>query len=89
MKTLQKGELTALASKHFPPESLDQYIKSLLLLGTLECNAKSLIAGHWARLVVGYTVGGSGVADGARIKRAYVFAERLGCPGSRQAYEDI
>ncbi|KAF7522529.1 hypothetical protein G7054_g12114 [Neopestalotiopsis clavispora] len=73
MKHLSNEELTALAGQYFAPAGLYQYTKQLPFLGTLECNAKTLIAGDWTEIIVEYTVGASGLADGAWIKGTFKF----------------
>ncbi|KAB2569738.1 hypothetical protein DBV05_g11585 [Lasiodiplodia theobromae] len=73
MKTLSDEQLTALAGQYFAPVGLYQHTKSLPFLGTLECNTTSLIAGQWTELIVEYTVGASGLADGAWIKGTFKF----------------
>lgn len=73
MKTLTTGELASLAGHYFAPEGIYQYIKSLPFLGTLDCAVDSLIAGQWTELLITYTVGGSGLADGAWIKGTFKF----------------
>ncbi|KAL0253228.1 hypothetical protein SLS55_010200 [Diplodia seriata] len=73
MKQLSDEELTALAGQYFAPVGLYQYTKTLPFLGSLEHNVKSLTAGQWTELVVEYTVGASGLADGAWIKGTFKF----------------
>lgn len=73
MKQLSKDELGALAGSYFAPEGLYRYIKELPFLGSLECNTTSLVAGQWTEVVITYTVGGSGLADGAWIKGTFKF----------------
>ena len=73
MKQLSKDELAALAGKYFAPKGLYQYIKELPFLGSLQCNTASLTAGQWTEVVITYTVGGSGLADGAWIKGTFKF----------------
>ena len=73
MKTLTDDQLTSLTGHYFAPEGLYQYTKSLPFLGTVDCNEKSLIAGQWTELTVIYTVGASGLADGAWIKGTFKF----------------
>ncbi|KAK3381189.1 hypothetical protein B0H63DRAFT_545642 [Podospora didyma] len=73
MKTLTNSELTALAGQYFAPVGLYQHTKSLPFLGTLRCNATTLVAGQWTELIVEYTVGASGLADGAWIKGTFKF----------------
>lgn len=73
MKYLSQAELSDLAGVYFAPEGLYQYIKELPFLGALECETKTLIAGQWTEVVITYTVGGSGLADGAWIKGTFKF----------------
>ncbi|KAI0470450.1 hypothetical protein GGR56DRAFT_668196 [Xylariaceae sp. FL0804] len=73
MKTLSDAELEALAGQYFAPAGLYQHTKSLPFLGTLKCSTKSLIAGQWTELLIEYTVGASGLADGAWIKGTFKF----------------
>ncbi|KAH6987089.1 hypothetical protein EDB80DRAFT_898354 [Ilyonectria destructans] len=73
MKTLSDNELVALAGQYFAPTGLYQYTKSLPFLGTLRCNTETLTAGQWAEVIVEYTVGASGLADGAWIKGTFKF----------------
>ncbi|KAH8890356.1 hypothetical protein GQ53DRAFT_807122 [Thozetella sp. PMI_491] len=73
MKTLSDAELTALAGQYFAPTGLYQHTKSLPFLGTLECNTRALTAGQWTEVIVEYTVGASGLADGAWIKGTFKF----------------
>jgi hypothetical protein len=73
MRTLTDEQLASLAGVYFAPDGLYKYIKSLPFLGTLSCSVDSLIAGQWTELIVTYTVGGSGLADGAWIKGTFKF----------------
>ncbi|KAF4883068.1 Acetylesterase [Colletotrichum fructicola] len=73
MKTLSDEELTNLAGNYFAPKGLYRHTKGLPFLGSLECNTKTLIAGQWTELIVEYTVGASGLADGAWIKGTFKF----------------
>ncbi|KAL1853215.1 hypothetical protein Daus18300_011863 [Diaporthe australafricana] len=73
MKQLSKDELTSLAGQYFAPKGLYEYIKGLPFLGSLHCNTTSLVAGQWTEVVITYTVGGSGLADGAWIKGTFKF----------------
>lgn len=73
MKTLTNDELAALAGEYFAPVGLYQHTKQLPFLGTLQCNAKTLKAGEWTEILVEYTVGASGLADGAWIKGTFKF----------------
>ncbi len=73
MKILTDDQLACLAGHYFAPQGLYQYTKSLPFLGTVHCSEESLIAGQWTELVVTYTVGGSGLANGAWIKGTFKF----------------
>ncbi|KAJ3533757.1 hypothetical protein NM208_g7843 [Fusarium decemcellulare] len=73
MKTLSDEQLEAIAGQYFAPLGLYQHTKSLPFLGTVKCNTKTLTAGQWTEIVVEYTVGGSGLADGAWIKGTFKF----------------
>ncbi|PMD53929.1 uncharacterized protein K444DRAFT_667616 [Hyaloscypha bicolor E] len=46
---------------------------SLPFLGSLSSNVSSLTAGEWTEVEITYTVGGSGLADGAWIKGTFKF----------------
>jgi hypothetical protein len=73
MKTLTDEALAKLAGDYFAPDGLYQYTKAMPFLGSLECNTHELIAGQWTELVIVYTVGASGLADGAWIKGTFKF----------------
>lgn len=73
MKTLSQQQLTNLAGEYYAPAGLYEYTKSLPFLGTVQCSAQSLVAGQWTELLIEYTVGGSGLADGAWIKGTFKF----------------
>ena len=73
MKTLTDAELQERVGEYVAPTGLYQYIKSLPFLGSLSSNVSSLTAGEWTEIVITYTVGGSGLADGAWIKGTFKF----------------
>ncbi|KAH7148341.1 hypothetical protein EDB81DRAFT_946549 [Dactylonectria macrodidyma] len=73
MKDLSNEQLTALAGRYFAPVGLYQHTKTLPFLGSLTCNTKTLTAGQWTEVVIEYTVGASGLADGAWIKGTFKF----------------
>ncbi|KAF4972873.1 hypothetical protein FSARC_644 [Fusarium sarcochroum] len=73
MKTLSDDQLTALAGQYFAPVGLYQHTKKLPFLGSLKCNTKTLTAGQWTEVIIEYTVGASGLADGAWIKGTFKF----------------
>ncbi|PKS05149.1 hypothetical protein jhhlp_008516 [Lomentospora prolificans] len=73
MKTLSDEQLKAVAGEYFAPAGLYQHTKSLPFLGSLKCNTTALTAGQWTEVIVDYTVGASGLADGAWIKGTFKF----------------
>ncbi|RMZ79401.1 hypothetical protein DV738_g3336, partial [Chaetothyriales sp. CBS 135597] len=73
MKALSDDQLRALAGEYFAPAGLYQHTQQLPFLGSLTCNTQTLIAGQWAEVVIEYTVGASGLADGAWIKGTFKF----------------
>ena len=73
MKALTENELHELTGDYWSPKGAYQFVKSLPFLGTLDCNIVSLIAGQWTEVIIEYTVGGSGLADGAWIKGTFKF----------------
>lgn len=73
MKTLTDVELRERLGTYVAPIGLYHYIKSLPFLGSLSSNVSSLTAGEWTEVEITYTVGGSGLADGAWIKGTFKF----------------
>ncbi|RMD41585.1 hypothetical protein DV735_g3517, partial [Chaetothyriales sp. CBS 134920] len=73
MKTLSDAQLRALAGEYFAPTGLYQHTQQLPFLGRLTCNTQTLTAGQWAEVVIEYTVGASGLADGAWLKGTFKF----------------
>ncbi|KAF2675505.1 hypothetical protein BT63DRAFT_436388 [Microthyrium microscopicum] len=73
MRLLSSTERSNLAGNYFAPEGLYEHIKGLPFLGTLACETKILTAGQWTEIIITYTVGGSGLADGAWIKGTFKF----------------
>ena len=73
MKTFKTEELSALTGPYTSPTGIYEYIKSLPFLGSLSCSVDSLTAGEWTEILIEYTVGGSGLADGAWIKGTFKF----------------
>jgi len=73
MKTLTEKQLTDLAGEYFAPCGLYHQTKAMPFLGTIDCNITTLTAGQWTELVIVYTVGASGLADGAWIKGTFKF----------------
>lgn len=73
MKNLTQDQLGELTGEYFSPKGIYELVKSLPFLGSLHCNIKSLVAGQWTEIIVEYTVGGSGLADGAWVKGTFKF----------------
>jgi hypothetical protein len=73
MKTLSNDELRQAIGPYTSPVGLYQYIKSLPFLGSVTSDVASLTAGEWTEIIITYTVGGSGLADGAWIKGTFKF----------------
>jgi hypothetical protein len=66
-------DIHAASSNATVPKALRQRAKAFPFLGTLSCSHDALIAGAWDEIVLEYTVGESGIADGARLKIAFKF----------------
>lgn len=62
-----------LGEDYFAPVGLYQKTKNMTFLGGVSCNVEKLVAGSWQEIVLDYTVGSSGVADGAWIKATFKF----------------
>ncbi|KAH8589423.1 hypothetical protein B0O99DRAFT_725343 [Bisporella sp. PMI_857] len=73
MKALTPTELEQRIGSYNSPKGIYQYIKSLPFLGSLQSNISNLTAGEQTEIVITYTVGGSGLADGAWIKGTFKF----------------
>jgi hypothetical protein len=73
MKTLSTDELREAIGPYTSPVGLYQYTKSLPFLGSVASDVTSLNAGEWTEITITYTVGGSGLADGAWIKGTFKF----------------
>jgi hypothetical protein len=73
MVTLTAHERERIIGPYTAPIGLYEYTKSLPFLGTVTTDVASLVAGQWTEIVVVYTVGASGLADGAWIKGTFKF----------------
>lgn len=73
MKTLSDDQLRQIIGPYTAPVGLYQYTKSLPFLGTVTSDVNSLTAGQWTEITITYTVGASGLADGAWIKGTFKF----------------
>ncbi len=61
------------------PQGLREKNKRYPFLGTLRSSHDRLVAGAWDEIVLDYTVGESGIADGARFKIAFKFYTDWAC----------
>lgn len=61
------------AGEYIAPVGLYQQNKARPFLGSVECSQQTLTAGSWQELVLTYTVGASGLADGGWLKLAFKF----------------
>lgn len=61
------------AGHYTAPIGLYERNKNRPFLGDVTCDRSELIAGEWTELKLVYTVGGSGLADGAWLKLAFKF----------------
>lgn len=61
------------ADRRTSPAGLRQHVQSFPFLGVLKCSHDTLVTGDWDEIVLDYTVGASGIADGARLKIAFKF----------------
>ena len=58
---------------YFAPAGLYEKTRNMPFLGSVSCNIERLVAGEWTEIVLDYTVGASGIADGAWIKATFKF----------------
>ncbi|RSZ59837.1 hypothetical protein HF313_13985 [Massilia atriviolacea] len=61
------------AGHYIAPIGLYERNKERPFLGAVSCERRTLVAGEWTELRLVYTVGGSGLADGAWLKLAFKF----------------
>ncbi len=55
------------------PKGLYAKTKEMSFLGSVSCNVDRLVAGEWSEIILDYTVGASGIADGAWLKATFKF----------------
>jgi len=58
---------------HVAPQGLFERVAALPFLGRVTCDCDRLVAGEWTELVLDYTVGQVGLADGAWFKATFKF----------------
>lgn len=61
------------AGAYIAPEGLYEQNKARPFLGSVNCSHRRITAGSWEEMVLTYTVGASGLADGAWLKLAFKF----------------
>lgn len=61
------------AGQYVAPKGLYQQNKARPFLGSVTCSHRTITAGSWQEIVLTYTVGASGLADGAWLKLAFKF----------------
>ncbi len=66
-------ELKEKLGDYTAPKGLYKKTKEMPFLGSVTCNVDRLIAGEWTEIILDYTVGASGIADGAWIKATFKF----------------
>ncbi|HEC91184.1 MAG TPA: hypothetical protein ENI55_05915, partial [Alphaproteobacteria bacterium] len=66
-------DLKKVLGDYTAPKGLYDKTKTMPFLGGVTCNVNRLVAGEWTEIVIDYTVGASGIADGAWIKATFKF----------------
>ena len=73
MKKMSPAELTKKLGDYHAPKGLYAKTKDMSFLGSVSCNVDRLVAGEWSEIILDYTVGASGIADGAWLKATFKF----------------
>ena len=73
MKTLSESDRKRLIGDYVAPAGYYEATKAMPFLGAVTCHAERLVAGSWHEIVLDYTVGAAGLADGAWIKATFKF----------------
>jgi hypothetical protein len=73
MDKMSNAELKKKLGDYTAPQGLYQKTKDMSFLGSMACNVTELVAGSWQEIVLDFTVGASGIADGAWIKATFKF----------------
>jgi len=61
------------AGFYIAPQGLYEQNKARPFLGAIQCSHQRVTAGAWEEIIITYTVGASGLADGAWLKLAFKF----------------
>ena len=70
---MSPAELKKKLGDYTAPKGLYEKTKNMPFLGSVSCNVDKLVAGQWTEIILDYTVGASGIADGAWIKATFKF----------------
>ncbi|NQU62217.1 MAG: hypothetical protein HQ512_13890 [Rhodospirillales bacterium] len=73
MKKMSPAELKKKLGDYTAPKGLYAKTKDMTFLGSIACNVDRLVAGEWSEIILDYTVGSSGIADGAWLKATFKF----------------
>jgi hypothetical protein len=74
MKKMTDAELKAkLGDSYTAPIGLYAKTKDMPFLGSVSCNTEEMIAGSWHEVIIVYTLGQSGMADGSWFKATFRF----------------
>ena len=73
MKKMTDQELKDKLGDYTAPPGLYNMTKGMPFLGKVSCNVESIVAGSWQEIVIDYTLGGSGMADGSWFKATFRF----------------
>lgn len=71
MRYLNPEERHQIVGSYYAREGYYEYIKTLLFLGTVKSDVKTLVAGELTETTIVYEVGASGLAYGAWINGAF------------------
>jgi hypothetical protein len=73
MREMDRDERARVIGPYVAPEGYYEATRAMPFLGHVTCSAETVVAGSWQEIVLDYTVGGSGLADGAWIKATFKF----------------
>ena len=73
MKKMSNKELKDALGDYIAPPALYGLTKDMPFLGSVSCNVETIVAGSWQEIVIDYTLGASGMADGSWFKATFRF----------------
>ena len=73
MEKMTRQVLDARLGRHVAPAGLYEITKAMPFLGAVACNVDRIEAGSWHEIVIDYTVGAAGMADGSWFKATMRF----------------